>query len=262
MLLQPKQTPPPLQQNRPPYTTRLLQPLTRLLQPSIRPIQSPGGFNQKQTPVRSAKIPHQAATAKTNTGSATAESTPPYTTRLPQPITRLPQPNVICSLSILYVVMLVQQLKLVRTNMANKGSGRGEAARLTCWKHLKGKGDEGVGKGRAPMHVNSKPALLHYVTVVMSDLRSAIEKLTRVEYEIMHHILWGRKIPVALVKHLETTRKGLIEPTYKLGRLADTWKPLVTVFYDDALDEHEFSAIGDQEMFDYVPPGMPGGGWC
>ena len=134
--------------------------------------------------------------------------------------------------------------------MANKGSGR-EAAKVTDWKNLSPK-CPGVGKGIAPMHVNAKPALLHYVTVVMSDLRSAIEKLTRVEYEIMYHIIWGRKIPVALVKHLETTRKGLIEPTYKLGRLADTWKPLVTVFYDDARDEHEFSAIGDQEMFDYL----------
>ena len=74
-------------------------------------------------------------------------------------------------ISILYVVMLVQMVRSVHNKMANTNSGR-EAAKVTDYKNLSPK-CLGAGKG-CPKHVTDKPALLHYVTGVMSHMRTAI----------------------------------------------------------------------------------------
>ena len=63
-----------------------------------------------------------------------------------------------------------------------------KAAKGKDWRNLSPK-CPGVGKGNAPMHVTDKPALLHYVTGVMSQMRTATKLVIKIENEIKDHII-------------------------------------------------------------------------
>ena len=155
-------------------------------------------------------------------------------------------------ISILYVVNVGSKGCRRETAWRTKALGeRLNGAKGKDWRNSLGPRCYGCGKG-CPLWVDDKRALLHYVRNTMSEMKQATQWLLWCENEIKVHLYNKQLIPLGVVYELEHARDSLLEPCEKLQHLVHNDMPLVMARYDHMFEDHRFTGIPNQKMFDYL----------